>query len=347
MFLYLGWSLGKWKRSKNSAGLLRKETFILFVMTYFVLAYYLFTTVENPEEEVASHKEFFKDKDIKGRIYISSQGINGQASAAEPDAYRYMEWLKSKPAFQNIEFKIHTYHDHAFPRATVKLKSQLVALDVPVDLNKTGEYLSPKQWREMLEKKDDNTLVIDVRNDYEWKVGHFVGSELPTLDQFRHFPKYAQELKQKYDLKNTKVMMCCTGGIRCELYSALLKQEGFEHVYQLHGGIIKYGLEEGTKAWKGKLFVFDDRLTVPISEKEDAEVISVCKDCGQTSDLYYNCANMDCNELFISCLSCAEKHQGCCCNACMEAPRVRPFQKEARPKPYRRKHLSSEIAQNS
>ena len=315
-------------------------------MNYLVLAYYFFTRLEHPEEEVAKHKEFFNNKDIKGRIYISSQGINGQMSASEEDGKLYMEWLSSQPAFQGVEFKVHTHHEHAFPRATVKLKSQLVAIDVPVDLKLTGEYLSSKKWREMWESRDENTILIDVRNDYEWKVGHFEGSELPTLEQFREFPTYAKELKEKYDLKNTKVMMCCTGGIRCELYSALLKQEGFEHVYQLHGGIIKYGLEEGTKAWKGRLFVFDDRLTIPISEIEDSEIISECLHCKEKSDLYYNCANMDCNELFISCLVCAEKLQGCCCTECEGAPRVRAFQKEARPKPYRRKHLVSEMPQN-
>lgn len=309
-------------------------------MSYLVLAYYLFTPVENPEKEVANHKNFFNGKDLKGRIYISSQGINGQMSASESDGKLYMEWLQANPVFQNIEFKIHTHHEHAFPRATIKLKSQLVALDVPVDLKMTGEHLSSQRWREMLEKKDENTLVLDVRNDYEWQLGHFVGSELPPLEQFRHFPTYAKDLKEKYDLKTTKVMMCCTGGIRCELYSALLKQEGFENVYQLKGGIIKYGLEEGTKEWKGSLFVFDDRLSIPISEKEPSEVISDCVHCQEKSDLYYNCANMDCNELFISCLACAESLQGCCCEECMKAPRVRAFEKEKRPKPYRRKHLS-------
>ena len=314
-------------------------------MSYLVIAYYLFTSLDHPEEEVAKHKEFFNNKDIKGRIYISSQGINGQMSASEEDGKLYMEWLLSNPLFKSVEFKIHTYHEHVFPRATVKLKAQLVALDVPVDLNMTGEYLSPQKWREMLEKKDENTILLDVRNDYEWQIGHFEGSELPVLEQFRHFPTYAKELKEKYNLKNTKVMMCCTGGIRCELYSALLKQEGFENVYQLHGGIIKYGLEEGTKEWKGRLFVFDDRLSIPISEEESSDIISECRQCGEKSDLYYNCANMDCNELFISCLDCAEKLQGCCSEECTAAPRVRAFQKETRPKPYRRKHLS-EVAQN-
>jgi len=161
------------------------------------------------------------------------------------------------------------------------------------------------------------------------------GAELPTLEQFREFPAYAKKLKEKCDPQKTKVMMYCTGGIRCEVYSALLKEEGFNEVYQLQGGIIKYGLQAGSKHWKGKLFVFDDRLAVPISE-EPAEIISCCIHCEKKTDLYFNCANMDCNELYLSCLACAEKTKGCCCTACEEAPRIRPLQLTERPKPFRR-----------
>jgi UPF0176 protein len=219
---------------------------------------------------------------------------------------------------------------------TVKTRPQLVALDAAVDMSKAGTHVSAEKWKEMLENRDAGTLLLDVRNDYEWEVGHFEGAELPTLEQFREFPKYAQELKKRCDPQKTKVMMYCTGGIRAEVYSALLKEEGFAEVYQLQGGVIKYGQEAGSKHWKGKLFVFDDRLAVPISEKDPAEVISACIHCQTTSDLYFNCANMDCNELFIACLPCAEKTKGCCCPQCEAAPRVRTFQTTDRPKPFQR-----------
>lgn len=305
-------------------------------MSYAVLAYYYFTPIEDPALEVLRHKEFFNSRDIKGRIYLSPEGINGQMSASFAAAEEYMEWLKGDPRFKGVEFKIHTYHEHCFPRATVKVRPQLVAMDMPVDMSKTGTHLPADEWKKMLDQQDKETLLLDVRNDYEWELGHFEGAELPTLEQFREFPTYAEELKNKWDPKKTKVMMYCTGGIRCELYSSLLKEKGFEEVYQLDGGIIKYGLTEGSKHWRGKLFVFDDRLSVPISEKEPAEVISACIHCGVKSDLYFNCANMDCNELYIACLPCAEKRKGCCCAACEEAPRVRPFVAADRPKPYRR-----------
>lgn len=301
-----------------------------------MLAYYFFTFVEDPAVEVFKHKEFFSSRDVKGRIYISQEGINGQMSASILAAKEYMEWLQADPRFKDIEFKIHTWPEHCFPRATVKMRPQLVALDRKVDLSKAGVHLSPDEWKKMLDARDENTLLLDVRNDYEWDIGHFEGAELPQLEQFREFPTYARELKKQRDPKKTKVMMYCTGGIRCEFYSALMKEEGFEEVYQLQGGIIKYGLQAGAQHWRGKLFVFDDRLSVPISDQDPAEIISRCKHCHTPTDLYFNCANMDCNELFLSCSSCAEGTKGCCCTACQEAPRVRPFVKQDRPKPFRR-----------
>lgn len=304
---------------------------------YHVLAYYYFTPLADPRSEVARHLEFMKDKDICCRVYISEEGINGQMSASEEASLAYQQWLKKDLRFKDVVFKTHFHHEHAFPRATVKYRKQIVAMDEQVDISLTGEHLSPEKWNAMLEKRDDQTLLLDVRNDYEWHIGHFEGAELPALETFRKFPDYARKLKETCDPKETKVMMYCTGGIRCELYSALMKKEGFENVYQLDGGVINYGLQQGQGRWKGKLFVFDDRLAVPIDEKSD-EVISHCRHCEAPSDVYFNCANMDCNELFLACPECAKKLKGCCSEGCTHAPRLRPYEEKERPKPFRRSH---------
>ncbi len=310
---------------------------------YQVLAYYYFTQLADPHLEVTRHLAFVRQHDIMCRIYISQNGINGQMSASSEAAKAYMQWLKEDPRFRDLVFKSHTYHEHVFPRATVKYRKQLVALDEPADMALTGEHVSPEQWKKMIEERDEHTLLLDVRNDYEWEIGHFEGAELPTLENFREFPSYARELKEQCNPKETKVMMYCTGGIRCELYSALLKKEGFEQVYQLDGGVINYGLQEGNDHWRGKLFVFDDRLSVPISPEGQAEVISECQHCAAPTDVYYNCANMDCNELFLSCPECAEKMAGCCCEACQGAPRLRLHEKGEHPKPFRRAHLLATV----
>jgi len=302
-------------------------------MDYIVIAYYIFTPIADPHLEIQKHKEFFNGRDTAGRIYISEEGINAQLSGFHTDAQAYIEWMKTDERFKNIDFKLHRYHSNAFAKMTVKYRKQLVALDEKVDLSKTGVHLNSKEWDEMLSNRDENTIVIDTRNRYEWEVGHFEVAELPEVDTFREFKGYAKELKEKKDPSKTKVMMYCTGGIRCELYSSYLKDFGFDQVYQLNGGFIRYGLEENAHKWKGKLFVFDDRMVVPIAEDQN-ETLTHCKFCDQKVDHYYNCANMDCNDLFIACADCFEKEHGCCCDSCKEG-RVRPIE-GAHQKPFRK-----------
>lgn len=306
-------------------------------MTYHILAFYHIVKVENPLELVEQHKQLIDALDVTCRLYISEDGINGQMSASPAASIIYQEWLTSIPVFANLEFKIHYHTEHAFPRKQIKYRKQLVALDSPVDFSKRGQHVSAAEWKHMLETKDENTLVIDVRNRYESKVGYFEGAELPQVDTTREFLEYTRELKQKVDPEKIKVYMCCTGGIRCELYSAYMAQEGFKNINQLDGGIIKYGFEEGNAHWKGKLFVFDDRMVVPISE-DPTETIGVCQFCNCSSDSYYNCANTDCNNLFLSCPSCIEKELGACSCGCKNAPRLRPFDKNQGSKPFRKKH---------
>jgi UPF0176 protein len=304
-------------------------------MKYRVLAFYCLTKLEDPRLEVSKQKEFFLTRDLKSRIYISEEGINGQMSAHEDHAQEYMDWLSSDPRFATVSFKIHLASEHAFPKATIKYRKQLVAVDCEVALDQGGAHIQPVEWDKMLAEKDADTLILDVRNEYEWEVGHFDGAELPPLDTFRQFPLYAKELKEQRDPKKTKVMMYCTGGIRCEYYSAIMKKEGFDQVFQLDGGVIQYGLDAGQGNWKGKLFVFDDRLVVPISD-EEAPTISTCIHCRKASDSYYNCANMDCNELFTSCPECVKQLRGCCCSDCRDQGRVRPVADDANPKPFRK-----------
>lgn len=305
---------------------------------YQILAFYHFTSIEDPEEEVRRHHEFLRSLDVRARIYIARNGINGQMSLGEKDVETYINWLKSDPRFSTISFKMDSHHEHVFPKVTVKVRPELVAMGCGCDLDpkKGGEHVSPEKWKEMLENRDENTLVVDVRNEYESRIGHFEGAECPQIQTFREFPTYAEELRQRRDPQKTKIMMYCTGGIRCEIYSVLLKDKGFEQVYQLEGGVINYGHQMGNKYWKGSLFVFDDRLAVPISATEEHKAISHCAHCETFSDVFYNCANMDCNELFLACQGCAEKFLGCCSSTCLSAERRRPYEKAERPKPFRK-----------
>ena len=307
-----------------------------------ILVFYCYTEIEDPHLEIKKHHKFLKNLDVKARIYIAYNGINAQMSLSEEDAPIYMDWLKSDPRFSSVMFKKDPYHEHVFPKVTIKFRRQLVALDLMPDLKKRGELVPPEKWKKMLEERDENTILIDVRNDYESEIGHFEGAICSSLKTFREFPQYADKLAREKDPKKTRVMMYCTGGIRCETYSALLREKGFEEVYQLQGGVIHYGHKIGNQYWKGKLFVFDDRLSTPISDQKH-ELISHCRFCDKKSDTYYNCANMDCNELFLTCPDCAEKRLGCCSEKCTKSKRCRPFVKEERPKPFRKWYHYSDV----
>ncbi len=297
-----------------------------------VIAFYYIGSIADVDAEVKAHKSFLKVRDVTARIYISHQGINAQMSASHQAAVEYMEWLSARFPGSHIDFKLHTHPEHAFPRLTIKKKKELVALGVDLPLETRGQYMTPKEWKEELDNSDSDKIVLDVRNDYEWKLGHFQGSYLFACQTFKEFLASLEELKKKIT-PQTKVLMYCTGGIRCELFSSLLMQEGIQNIFQLQGGVIRYGLDEKSKHWLGKLFVFDDRLSVPISDEATVK-IGKCHHCGTEAESYYNCANMDCNELFLCCPSCLEKYRGCCKDDCMTAERVRPFQHAH--KPFRR-----------
>lgn len=304
-------------------------------MSYIILSFYFFTKIEDPHAEVEKHHLFFNGKNMRSRIYISHYGINGIVSAPTEEGQNYINWLEKNPRFSSVKFKIESYHEHVLPRVTIKFRQQLVALGECPDLINTGNHIPPEKWKEMLEQRTVDTLLIDVRNDYEWRIGHFEGAILPQHEAFRDFPSFAKKLCKEKIFK-TKIMMYCTGGIRCELYSALLKEKGFDNIFQLQGGVINYGQKVGNKYWKGRLFVFDDRLSTFVGEKTNTELISFCKFCQVPCDHYYNCANMDCNELFLSCLSCAQKALGCCSHPCQSAERKRPFIRSETPKPFRK-----------
>lgn len=317
--------------------------------SHYYLTYYIFKKIDDPKAEVKKHKNFFKDKGknnegedrYRSRIYIAHEGINAVLSATKKDAQLFMEWLKKDPLYADVWFKLHEGRGHSLPHQTVKTRRQLVGLDIPINIAETAEHISPQKWANMIEEQDGNTIMIDVRNNYESNVGYFEGALKPDLKTFRQFPQYAKDLAKKYDPKKTRVMTYCTGGIRCELYTVLLKNEGFGEVYQLDGGVVNYGHEMGGTHWRGKLFMFDDRLGISMGDESD--VVGKCYHCGKSEDKYYNCLAMPCNELFICCSDCAQKYEGCCSEKCQKLENKRPYiHSEEQPKPLRRARAHQE-----
>ena len=189
-----------------------------------------------------------------------------------------------------------------------------------IDPNRqTGKHLEPKEFLAM--KDRDDVVILDVRSDYEHSLGHFKNAVTLDIENFRDFPAKINELAK---FKDKKILTYCTGGIKCEKASALLLHQGFSDVYQLHGGIIKYGKEAGGQDFEGKCYVFDNRLSVDVNSVNPV-VIATCRNCGTVTDKMINCANPECNEHFTQCDACGEKLEGCCSNTCQTHPRKRVY----------------------
>jgi UPF0176 protein len=289
-----------------------------------VLLYYKYVPIDDPENFKNEHLKFCKDLGLLGRIIVAPEGINGTVSGTYEQTEIYMNHLKSDPRFADIVFKIDEVEEHTFKKMFVRYKKELVTWRFEEDVNPnqlSGKRLSPKEFYEALQ--DEDVIVIDGRNDYEYEIGHFRGAIKPDVKASRDFPKWVRE--NLSELKDKKVLTYCTGGIRCEKFSGFLMQEGFKDVSQLEGGIVTYGKDPEVKGrlWDGKCYVFDERISVPVNQTEEDTVISTCYYCGKTEDRYVNCANPECNKQHVCCTECEVKHKRSCTKECLEHPRNR------------------------
>ncbi|MGE7767219.1 rhodanese-related sulfurtransferase [Peribacillus sp. NPDC096540] len=290
---------------------------------YRVLLYYLYVPIENHEEFAAEHLAACKELELKGRILVASEGINGTVSGTIEQTNQYMDMMRSDSRFADIVFKIDEADGHAFKKMHVRPKNELVTLRLEDDINPnqtTGNYLSPKEFFEQMQ--DENTVVLDARNDYEYEIGHFRGAVKPDITNFRDLPDWVRENKQMFEGK--KILTYCTGGIRCEKFSGWLVKEGFEDVSQLHGGIATYGKDPEVQGdlWDGQMYVFDERIAVPINQKEH---VIVGRDIfsGEPCERYVNCANPECNKKILCSEENEHKHMRSCTHECRVHPRNR------------------------
>lgn len=260
----------------------------------------------------------FEALGVFGRIYVAREGINAQISVPTHNFDLFVKTLYDFPEYKNVDLKIAVEDDgKSFYKLIVRIRNKVVAdglADDTFDVTNVGKHLSAKEFNEEMKKPD--TIVVDLRNHYESEVGHFRGAILPDCDTFREeLPMVIDLLKDK---KDKKILLYCTGGIRCEKASAYFKHEGFQDVNQLNGGIIHYARQikaEGLESeFIGKNFVFDDRMGERITE----DIIASCHQCGKPCDTHVNCANDDCHLLFIQCDDCAKAMNGCCTPACKE-----------------------------
>ncbi len=286
------------------------------------LSFYRYIKIENPEELRIQLLREWGELGVFGRIYLAYEGVNAQLSVPEFNFEKFKLQLDSVSYLKDMPLKIAIEDDgKSFYQLTIKVRPKIVADgldDASFDTSNVGKHLSAVEFNEALE--DPNVVVVDVRNHYESEVGHFENALLPDADTFKEeLPMIVDMLQDK---KDKKILLYCTGGIRCEKASAYLKHKGFVDVNQLFGGIISYAREVkqlGIESkFKGKNFVFDARLGERISE----EIISSCHQCGKPSDRHINCANDACHLLFIQCESCAKEFDNCCTRECQELSKL-------------------------
>ncbi|MFZ5552527.1 MAG: rhodanese-related sulfurtransferase [Bacteroidota bacterium] len=287
---------------------------------------------------------------ILGRVYVAREGINAQISIPEHNVEAFTHQLYQRKEFNNIPFKWAVEDDgKSFLKLIIRVKKKIVAdglNDNEFDVTNVGNHLTAREFNEALELPD--TIVVDMRNHYESEVGKFVNAFTPQADTFKEeLPMVIEELKDK---KDKKILMYCTGGVRCEKASAYLKHHGFKDVNQLHGGIIDYvrqiKKENLPSKFIGKNFVFDAR----VGERVTDDVIAQCHQCGQPCDHHVNCANDDCHLLFIQCDDCAKKFNGCCTPKCQHIASL-PLEEQkklrkGREKPYAHAIHKSRIRPN-
>lgn len=283
------------------------------------LSFYAYAHIQNPQEFRDELFVRWNKLDVLGRIYVAKEGINAQLSLPAANMEAFKDFLDTYPFMKGIRLNVAVEHDNkSFLKLKIKVRDKIVAdglNDETFDPTDIGTHLKAKDFNNMMD--DPDTIVIDMRNHYESEIGHFTGAITPDVDTFRDsLPIIHEQLKEYKD--NKKLLMYCTGGIRCEKASAYFKHQGFRNVYQLEGGIIEYTRQikaEGLESkFTGKNFVFDNRLGERITE----DIIAHCHQCGKPCDTHTNCKNDGCHLLFIQCDECAEKMKGCCSDACKD-----------------------------
>lgn len=282
------------------------------------LSFYRYVKIE--EVEVYRDKLYldFSNLGVLGRIYLAHEGVNAQISVPSENFETFKKYVASDALLCGVPFKIAVEDNgKSFYKLIVRIKKKIVADGLPedaYDLNNVGKHIDARQLNEYLD--DENTVIIDMRNHYESEVGKFENAICPDADTFRQALPMAVQMAE--DKKDNKVILYCTGGIRCEKASAYFRHHGFKDVNQLYGGIIEYARDIKQMGlpsrFIGKNFVFDERMGERITD----DIIAQCHQCGAPCDNHVNCANDDCHLLFIQCNQCKENYNGCCTPSCQE-----------------------------
>lgn len=292
------------------------------------ISFYQYANIGNPQVLRDHLFLTWNELDVLGRIYVATEGINAQLSVPAPNFEKFKDHLDTISFLENVRLNIAREQDNmSFLKLKVKVRKKIVADgldDNTFDVTNKGVHVDAKMFNELIE--DPDTVLVDMRNHYESEIGHFKNAITPDVDTFRDSLDIIEE-DLKDHKQDKKLVMYCTGGIRCEKASAYYKHKGFEQVYQLEGGIIEYARQVEAQGldnkFMGKNFVFDHRRGERISN----DIISKCHQCGKPCDTHVNCANEACHLLFIQCEDCKKKMNNCCSDECKEIVAL-PFEEQ-------------------
>ena len=273
-----------------------------------ILLYYKYTPIDDPEKLRDEQRALCERLNLKGRIIVANEGINGTVEGKKADVDAYVGLMINDKRFKNVDFKRSKGTGGAFPKLSVKVRSEIVAARLgkdDVDPSKlTGSYITAKQLHDLIHS-DKRFYIVDMRNDFEQKSGYFKDSILPNFKSFADLPKVLPLLKA---LKGETIVTVCTGGVRCEKASGFLVSKGYKEVYQLLGGIVTYMEKYPNEDFLGKLYVFDNRLTMGFNTDDQTHVVvGKCEGCGKPCDDYVNCAEDFCHRHYILCKNCYHK----------------------------------------
>jgi len=284
-----------------------------------IILYYGFAPVADPETLKLWQKTLCESLGLKGRIIISKHGINGTLGGDTSALKKYVRATREFPGFKKIDFKWSAGTGNDFPRLRVRVRDELVAFNAPdeikVDIKGIvggGKHLKPAQVDQLVAERGDEVVFFDGRNAFEAKIGKFKNAIIPDVQTSHDFIRDIESGKYD-DIKDKPIVTYCTGGIRCEILSSIMIDRGFKEVYQIDGGIVRYGESQGdTSLWEGSLYVFDDRLNINFTDK--AKTIGECEHCGGATSSFRNCRNLGCKDLVLLCDECFKDEANLQCN---------------------------------
>ncbi len=284
------------------------------------ITFYKFVKIEdlNALKETLDNYVLNEKRILRGKILVASEGITGYLSGLKEHIKEFEYFIHSLKGFEDIWFKHNPTNRLNSKRMNVKIRKETITMKKEYDYSNTGIYLSPEELDKWYEENNDDFVIIDARNDYEYEVGHFRNAITMPIKKFTEFPKAMDEIKNK--VKGKKIVTYCTGGIKCEKATAWMNENGYEDVYQVDGGIINYGLKRGQGNWEGKCFVFDNRgaISLDIEDQKKELDLPSCSIC------YIPCENVEgdthtclyCKNEFIMCSKCVLLIEECCSKFC-------------------------------